>query len=292
MKSRMYEVIGTMIALVFVVLTVGCGSTRTDDSISATFGTPMPVQATFTAQRVRGGSVNFDYLYLVPHDTSDAAFRTLFEVSESYCVVIDPKRGPLDTIDIRPITGVTSMDEATDSLIVTGKGYWLNSSMTEYDELIFDVAMFSRGTWYHDARRIRLDAASDDQKASPLMYVEPFIDEQTDSSVTFALLARRNRGASIDYYPTSERLRVQIVSADGLEVFASNKGMNYLQEVQPVEPFQREQLHRYLYSWNGRDNSGAFVRAGTYTVQLSLPVKPEPYQATIKLDWKGRPGDH
>lgn len=278
-------------AMFFGSFLTGCMSTRTDNDLSSKYGTPAPVASTFTATRVRGGSVNFEYMYLVPHDTGNAAFRALFDVSESYCVIIDPQRGVLDTIDIRPITGVTSMDEANDSLVVTGKGYWVNSFMTEYDELIFDVVLQSGGRTYHDARRVPLHAMTEEQKSSPLMYVEPLIDEQTDSSVTFALLAKRNRGSSIDYFPSSERLRVEIVAADGTVVFSSNHGMNFLQEVQPVEPLQREHLHRYVYTWGGLGNDGRPVRPGTYTVRMKLVVKPEPYEARTVVEWKGRAGD-
>ena len=157
----------------------------------------------------RCGSINFDYLFLVPHDTSNEMFNTLFHVSDTYCVIIDPQRGVLDTIDVRPSLGITSIDEASDSLIVAGKGFWTNNSATEYSELIFDLVLQSKGKLYHDARLVRLEASTEDQKASPLLYVQPFIDETTDSSVTFALLARRNRGASIDFFPTSEYLRVE-----------------------------------------------------------------------------------
>lgn len=290
MRTGMRSVM-LLFAIVMGSLLTGCVSTRTDDDVSSRYGTPPPVPSTFTATRVRGGSVTFEYLYLVPHDTGNAAFRALFDVSESYCVVIDPQRGVLDTIDIRPITGVTSMDESIDSLVVTGKGYWVNSFMTEYEELIFDVVLQSGGRTFHDARRVRLEAVTEEQKASPLMYVEPLIDEQTDSSVTFALLAKRNRGSSIDYFPSSERLRVEIVAADGTVVFASNHGMNYLQEVQPVEPLQREHLHRYVYTWGGLGNDGRPVRPGTYTVRMKLVVKPEPYEARTVMEWKGRIGD-
>ncbi|MFM8179392.1 MAG: hypothetical protein ACKOAG_09460 [Candidatus Kapaibacterium sp.] len=291
MKSRLLLPLALVSGLV-VALLGGCATSRADENLSATFGTPAPVPSTFTATRVRGGSISFEYLYLAPHDTANAAFRTFIDVSESYCVIIDPRRGVLDTIDMRPVTGVTSIDESSDSLVLTGRGYWTNSSTIEYDELIFDVVIVSRGTSYHDARRIRLEAVTEEQKASPLMFVEPFIDEQTDSTVTFALLARRNRGASIDYFPSSERLRVEIVAGDGRVVFASNHGMNYLQEVQPVEPLQREQLHRYLYTWNGRDNEGRPVGKGTYAVRLRLVTRPDPYEAKTMIEWKGHPSDH
>lgn len=267
----------------------GCRSTMGDKALSATYGTPVPEPSTFTATRVRGGSVSFEYLYLVPHDTANATFRLLFSVTESYCVIIDPNRGVLDTIDMRPVTGITSIDETNDSLVLNGKGYWTNMNSAEYDELIFDVVLVAGGRSYHDARRIRLEAATEEQKSSPLVYVEPYIDEQTDSTVTFALLARRNRGASIDYFPSSERLRVEVISADGRMIFSSNHGMQYLQEIQPVQPLKREELHRYTFTWVGKDNNGGTVPAGTYTVNLILVTKPEVYKAQTRLDWKGRP---
>jgi Intracellular proteinase inhibitor len=260
-----------------------------DNALSATYGTPVPEPSTFTATRVRGGSVSFEYLYLVPHDTANATFRLLFSVTESFCVIIDPNRGVLDTIDMRPVTGITSIDETNDSLVLNGKGYWTNVNSAEYDELIFDVVLVAGGKSYHDARRIRLEAATEEQKSSPLVYVEPYIDEQTDSTVTFALLARRNRGASIDYFPSSERLRVEVLSADGRVLFSSNHGMQYLQEIQPVQPLKREELHRYTFTWGGKDNNGVAVPAGTYTVNLILVTKPEAYKAQTRLDWKGRP---
>ncbi|MFN4769075.1 MAG: hypothetical protein ACK45R_02270 [Candidatus Kapaibacterium sp.] len=267
----------------------GCRSTLGDSALSAMYGTPVPEPSTFTATRVRGGSVSFEYLYLVPHDTSNATFRLLFSVTESYCVIIDPNRGILDTIDMRPVTGITSIDETNDSLVLNGRGYWTNVNTVEYDELIFDVVLVAGGQSYHDARRVRLAAATEEQKASPLVYVDPFIDEQTDSTVTFALLARRNRGASIDYFPSSERLRVEVLSADGRVIFSSNHGMQYLQEVQPVQPLKREELHRYTFTWGGKDNNGVDVPPGYYTVNLILVAKPEVYKAQTRLDWKGRP---
>lgn len=280
---------GVACIVVAAMVGSGCRSTMGDNALSATYGTPVPEPSTFTATRVRGGSVSFEYLYLVPHDTANATFRLLFSVTESFCVIIDPNRGVLDTIDMRPVTGITSIDETNDSLVLNGKGYWTNVNSVEYDELIFDVVLVAGGKSYHDARRIRLEAATEEQKSSPLVYVEPYIDEQTDSTVTFALLARRNRGASIDYFPSSERLRVEVLSADGRVLFSSNHGMQYLQEIQPVQPLKREELHRYTFTWGGKDNNGVAVPAGTYTVNLILVTKPEAYKAQTRLDWKGRP---
>ena len=207
-------------------------------------------------------------------------------------MIIDPQRGVLDTIDVRPSLGITSIDEASDSLIVAGKGFWTNNSATEYNELIFDLVLQSKGKLYHDARLVRLEASTEDQKASPLLYVQPFIDETTDSSVTFALLARRNRGASIDFFPTSEYLRVEILDANANVVFASQHNSQFLQEIQPVEPLKREQYHRYTYVWNGKDNEGRAVAIGSYTVRLTLMTKPDPYVMSVPLEWKGSSGGH
>ena len=199
----------TLVVICLMISMIESCATTSSDDLSKKYGTPTPLRSAFTATRARGGSINFDYLFLVPHDTSNEMFNTLFHVSDTYCVIIDPQRGVLDTIDVRPSLGITSIDEASDSLIVAGKGFWTNNSATEYSELIFDLVLQSKGKLYHDARLVRLEASTEDQKASPLLYVQPFIDETTDSSVTFALLARRNRGASIDFFPTSEYLRVE-----------------------------------------------------------------------------------
>ncbi len=271
-----------------VFLEFACSSGPKTPPEAPKYGTPTKVKSDFKAQRARGGAVKFEFNFQTPHDTSSADFNFVFHISDCYCVVRTIDQVSLDTIDLHPAFGITNVDPDKDSLTVSAHGFWLNATTEEYNDLIFDLVFTVDGALYHDTRIVHMEPTKDEERAFPLITVKGFIDEQSDSSVVFALLATRNRGASIDYFPTSEKMRIEIMNMKGVVLYASNQGQMYLQEVKPVDPLKLNEFLRYTLAWNGKQNDGSVLPDGKYKVRLSLVARPKAYVDEIDLDWKGR----
>ena len=98
-----------LIALVSIAVT-SCGSSNSGTKKEQkSYGLTLPVKSVFNATRVKGGSIKFDFTYQIPHDTANADFKILFFLTGCYCVINDTRYGVLDTIDIHPATGVTTL---------------------------------------------------------------------------------------------------------------------------------------------------------------------------------------
>ncbi len=250
-------------------------------------GATLPSSAHFVAKRSKGGTMRFDFEYIVARDTNVAAFPILFNATDCYVVLYDKALGVLDTIDVHLALGSTNESSDHDSIIVSSKGSWLNARSAEYGQLTFDIVISSQKKLYHDLHYVDLSPKDESEASGPLMKVIPDIDSQTDSSIVFGCAAQRMRGAYADYFPNSERLRLEILTLKGEVVYNSSVGKNFLQEVQPVEPKRKGDIIRYNILWNGKTNNGRELEAGTYVARLSLMAKPEAYVANnLSFEWK------
>jgi hypothetical protein len=100
---------------------------------------------------------------------------------------------------------------------------------------------------------------------------ELFLD---DTTIVFVLDLVRLKPSDEEYFPTSERLRIEIRNQLGKVIWNSDYDLNFLQVVGKVEPIEVGKLHRYIVPWNRRDNQGKLVEAGKYNVAFILPFKP------------------
>jgi len=238
--------------------------------------------------RIERRGISLDVMVATLRDTTSPQHRFVFGIDSIVALLQLRGRSNFDTtLYLALINGTTGFREKLDSISTEGTAYWSNPLGLAIDTLQC-VIRFS--TLARKQYEVRLDTVLSLPVDSmpPFITVTPFIDAQTDSSVTFALLAQRNRGTGEDYHPTSERFRVEIFDERGSLRFASNAGMNYLQEVSSVEPRRRGELKRYTFEWPGTDNEGVPLPPGRYTAVLSIVAKPYPYTARIAFDWKGK----
>ncbi len=250
-----------------------------------------PVAGELIAKRLGGGIVNFDYEAKVKRDTNSTRFQILFHATDCYVVVRDMAFQSLDTIDAHIATGSSSERYEDDTVSISTKGQWLNYNAIEFDSLIFDVHLLSQKTWYHELHTVELIAKSDREKAAPMMNTFPDIDARTDSSIVFGVAAQRVRGALVDYFPSSEHIRLEVLDEAGRVVYNSSDGAQFLQQVTPVEPIKKGIVQRYTITWLGTNSKGEAVPDGKYVAKLSIMAKPMAYTSTVPFEWKGRAHD-
>lgn len=112
----------------------------------------------------------------------------------------------------------------------------------------------------------------------------PEVEERGDT-VLFRLRVRRLQLVAGEYFPTSERLRVEIFHGVK-KLWSSADGVAFLQVLGEVEPRLPGEEAVYEYRWNGRLASGERLPEGRYSVRLTLPVRPEGYGVTFL--WRRR----
>ncbi|MEJ5287545.1 MAG: hypothetical protein CH6_0797 [Candidatus Kapaibacterium sp.] len=95
-----------------------------------------------------------------------------------------------------------------------------------------------------------------------------------DTTFLFVLDLLRLKPEEGEYFPTSERLRIEIRNKQGKTIWNSDFDLNFLQVIGKVEPEEVGKIHRYIVPWNRRDNSGKFIEKGDFEVAFILPIKP------------------
>lgn len=239
-----------------------------------------------TLVQFRNGGLNVEIRFQTLRDSSSPLHRFVFGIESIQAVFSVRGRATYDTAITLPlVNGTTGLREKLDTISTEGYGRWSNPLGVLLDTVRcrFEIATLDRRNYsvtFDTVMSLPADSTP------PFVTVTPFIDAQTDTNIVFALLAKRNRGYGEDYHPTSERLRVQIFDSEGRLRFSSNTGIEYLQEVSPVQP-RRGEIKRFTFEWPGTDDNGTILPAGRYTAVLSLVAKPYPYTASISFDWKG-----
>lgn len=239
-----------------------------------------------TAVEFRHGGLNVEIVFKTLRDSTSPQHHFVFGINTIEAAISLRGRVAFDTTIAMPIiNGTTGMTEKRDSISTEAFMRWSNPLGLPLDTVRcrFLITLLD-GRQYSFVRDTVFGFPSD--STLPFITVTPFIDAQTDSSVTFALLAVRNRGYGEDYHPTSERFRVEIFDEQGQRRFSSNTGIEYLQEIAPVEP-KRGEIKRFTFEWPGTDDNGETLPPGRYRAVLSLVARPYPYTAQISFEWKG-----
>jgi len=268
---------------VFLVL-VSCRTMQSSTELLRSADPPVRPQIKVEFDR---GVITLDVRFTTLRDSTSRAHHFVFGIDSIIAHLQLRGRSQFDTtLYLALINGTSGLREKVDSIGTAGLASWTNPLGLAIDTLRWSITVH---TLMRDRYTIQFDTvmALPADSTPPFMSVTPFIDLQTDSNITFALLAQRNRGVGEDYHPTSERLRLEIFDEHGTLRFASNAGMSFLQQVMPVEPRRRGELKRYTFEWPGFDNEGNLLPPGRYIAVLSLVAKPYPYTASIPFDWKG-----
>ncbi len=114
----------------------------------------------------------------------------------------------------------------------------------------------------------------------------PQILTLNDSLFAFVLDLIRFKPIEEEYFPSSERLRIELSNNLGKTIWNSSYDLNFLQIIAQVEPIEVGKAHRYFVPWNRRDNNGKFVEEGEINVAYILPTKPSNILKNIKLELK------
>lgn len=239
-----------------------------------------------TVVEFRQGGLNLEIVFKTLRDTTSPQHHFVFGINTIEAAISIRGQSAFDTTVAMPIiNGTTGMTEKRDSISTEALTRWSNplGMLLDTVQCRFLITTLD-GKRYVVVRDTVFGFPPD--STPPFITVTPSIDAQTDSTVRFALLAVRNRGYGEDYHPTSERFRVEIFDQEGRRRFSSNTGIEYLQEISPVEP-KRGEVKRFTFEWPGTDDNGDPLPPGRYTAVLSLVTKPYPYKARISFEWKG-----
>lgn len=112
--------------------------------------------------------------------------------------------------------------------------------------------------------------------------------EADSEGVSFRLRVRRLQSVPAEYFPSSERLRIELFEGTK-RLWGSQDGVAFLQVIGAVEPTQLGAESVYEYRWNGRLRSAEQLPPGVYAVRLSLPVRPRSYSVVVPLRWQPGP---
>lgn len=138
-------------------------------------------------------------------------------------------------------------------------------------------------TLHFIANRRQYDFSVEFREPKEMFQVFPQILNIADTIIVFVLDLLRVKPPKDEYFPTSERLRIEITNKMGKVVWNSDYDLNFLQVIGQVEPVEVGKVQRYIVPWNRVDNSGNFVDEGDLSVSFVLPIKPSKLVTTMKL---------
>lgn len=132
----------------------------------------------------------------------------------------------------------------------------------------------------------RSSAVEKNNSILPAMDLSPSVENITDSSATFVVSAKRNLLIPKEYFPNSEKIRVEIFNKQNKLKYNSSMNKVFMQVIADVLPIQIGETYIYRYYWDGRDNAGNQLSPGEYRVNITLPAKPKPYTCSLNFKWK------
>lgn len=109
--------------------------------------------------------------------------------------------------------------------------------------------------------------------------------EVSDSGIVFRLRARRIQPSAEEYFPSSERLRVELFRG-GKRWWSSAEGVAFLQVIGEVEPAAVGAEHEYSLRWDGHLPGGQVLPPGEYRLRLILPARPQEYVVELPFRWR------
>ncbi|MGQ9818648.1 MAG: hypothetical protein ACUVQ1_01795 [Candidatus Kapaibacteriales bacterium] len=114
----------------------------------------------------------------------------------------------------------------------------------------------------------------------------PMVTIIDDTLIVCSIDLIRIRPSEEEYFPSSERLRVEILNSTGKSIWRSDEGVYFLQIIGKVEPIEIGKVHRYSLSIPKEIVSKVTSKPDKFTFRLSLPIRPEPKM--YNLDFHSR----
>ena len=108
----------------------------------------------------------------------------------------------------------------------------------------------------------------------------PLVLAKDETKIEFGILAYRYN-LTDEYIPNSEIFRLDVRNMKGKLIFNSQEGGNFMQVIYPVYPENIGEFFVYSYSWNLKDNDGADILDGDYSINMMIPALPKPYRTEL-----------
>lgn len=143
--------------------------------------------------------------------------------------------------------------------------------------LLFVFIAFFSHNCANTGTKSTLDNKHKSEVVSKSLNFEYFTDVKTEGDkIHFNLKLKRIKDKP-EFFSTSEYLRLEIFDENKNLVYASNKGINYLQAIGKVYPDSLNGEYIYEISWNFKNNNGIKVQNGNYSAILTLLSQPINY---------------
>lgn len=123
------------------------------------------------------------------------------------------------------------------------------------------------------------------QQVEGNLFAYPYMFEISDSLVLFGIDVVRITTPNDEYFPTSERLRVEIQNMLGKTIWRSDEDAYFLQVIGEVEPKEIGSCYRYVKLWNRQNNAERFVEKGKFRAILTLPIHPKPITKYLEINF-------
>jgi hypothetical protein len=122
------------------------------------------------------------------------------------------------------------------------------------------------------------------QQVEGSLFAYAYMFEISDSLILFGIDVVRTSSPGEEYFPTSERLRVEIQNMLGKSVWRSDEDVYFLQVIGDVEPKEIGSCYRYVKFWNRKGNNGKFIGKGKFKVMLTLPIQPKSITKYLEIN--------
>ncbi len=211
----------------------------------------------------------------------EAERQALRSVQRIHVALRSPEGELLGEATLVPNVGGMAHESGEASLVLQGEALLQRAPATIPARVLLDYELESSSRVVRQKRwvqRWHIDGALE-------LAPELEVDSQ---GVLFRVRARRLRPVEGEYFPSSERLRVELF-AGGKRLWGSQDGVAFLQVIGAVEPTEVGAEHVYEYRWHGRLGTGQRPSPGVYEVHLSLPVRPRSYSVVVPLQWHSKP---
>jgi len=143
--------------------------------------------------------------------------------------------------------------------------------ITEFSILKINPSLFEKNSFIMKNNRIIFDNNNFLNKNFILL---PNV-RKIDGGYEFGLfLIKLKDSDEMAYFPSSERLRVEISDKKGKLVWNSNANKSFLTVVGELSPKEKYDFQYYSIEWNKIDNVGNKLSGGEYIVNFVLPLQP------------------
>ncbi len=271
---------------VLVLLGMATGCSSSGDTVKTTTYPPPPADFHIDLIRSVGGDIRVELTIAGTGTDTGAAVSFVRNIREVRTLLYHPDRGLLDTVNHTLASSSVENDTAK-TMALEAMSRWTNALGVPFDSIYTQTLITVRGGRVYAAEQgFSLPPLTENQHSLHALELKGWVEDSTDSSALFVVLAERKRMINGEYFPSSERLRVMITSESGTAVWNSSQAQIFMQMTAFVEPKNIGEVRRYELPWNGMDAQGKPLPPGKYNVVLTLPARPSPYSVVIPFSWK------